>query len=148
MKLRLDATPDELQTKSGKLIKALSELLRPAAPDLSEILEKALPAKEQELKYPVLRELQRRTQKLYEKHIQKMLQEIGTVLDGSKVAKSEFYDHTEAIAEKDGAAYQRIKEVLRGMGYLESDFEPGGPLYGWSTNQLIDLARGKREVAS
>lgn len=148
MKLRLDATPDELQEKSGKLIKALSELLRPAVPDLSEILEKALPAKEQELKYPVLRELQKRTQKLYEKHVQKMLKEIGKVLDGSTMSKSEFYDHTGAVAKKDDVAYKRVKEVLTGMGYLESDFEPGGPLFGWSTNQLIDLARDKREVAS
>lgn len=53
-------------------------------------------------------------------------------------------DHTQAIAEKDDLAYSRVKQVLIGKGYVESDFEEGGPLYGWSVNQLIDLARDKR----
>lgn len=38
--------------------------------------------------------------------------------------------------------YARVKSVLKRKGYAESDFEDGGPLSGYSTNQLIELVRG------
>lgn len=56
-----------------------------------------------------------------------------------------FEDHSAPIAEKDGRAYARIKVYLQRKGYKVSDFEPGGPLYGWSLNELLDLAHGKRD---
>lgn len=143
MQFRLDATPDELEEKSGKLVEELSDLFRAVSPELSELLEKALPPKEQELKYPVLRALQKKTQDLYAKHMKDMLAVIGKVLDAS-VEKSLEYDHTKPIAEKDAVAYKRVKQVLVRLGWDESDFEPGGPLYGWSVNQLLDLAREKK----
>lgn len=142
MKFRLDATPEELEEKSEKLIKTLSDVFRSAVPDLSESLEKALPPKEQELKYPVLRDLLQQTTDIYEQHMQDMLKAIGKVLDGS-VKKS--YDHTKDVAIKDGKAYDRVKRILEEMGYVETDFLEGGSLYGKSTNELIALAQEQRK---
>jgi hypothetical protein len=48
-----------------------------------------------------------------------------------------------AIVQKDAVAYSRVKSALKKVGYKDSDFEEGGPLYGWSVNELIDLARAK-----
>lgn len=173
MKLRLEATPEELQSKSAELIKALSEML----PELAESLEKALPRKEPELKYPVLRELQKKTVEAYEKTMLAMVKAVGKVLDRGPIAKSEQVtvmfkgsaattvpcvhsgelqkaepkaeplknDHTKPIADKDDVAYKRVKKVLVGKGFLESDFDEGGAFYGWSVNQLIDYARGKED---
>jgi len=52
------------------------------------------------------------------------------------------YDHTQPLAEKDERAYNKVKLVLKRRGYKEADFERGGKLFGMSTNELIDLARG------
>jgi len=142
--LRLEATPGELVEKSEKLVRKLRDLFWATSPELAESLEKALPRKEQDLKYPVLRELKKQTAEIYDQHMQAMLKEIGKVLDRS-VEKSLGYDHTGPIAEKDDVAYKRVKQVLINMGWEASDFEQGGPLYGYSVNQLIDLARGKQK---
>jgi hypothetical protein len=56
-------------------------------------------------------------------------------------------DFTQAVAEKDGRAYARVKRVLIGRGRSEADFEEGGDLYGYSVNQLIDLVREERKKA-
>lgn len=211
MRFRLEATPDELLEKSDQLLKTLHDAVADVAPDAAECLEKALPRKESDLKYPVLRELAKRSSAEYERLTGRMLKEIGKVLDRGPIKKSGelgreladdikavyledpddlskgWYcghcgavslgdrcehvqkvaahrermkkaekveadpnteplenDHTQAIAEKDELAYSRVKQVLQGKGYLEADFEEGGPLYGWSVNQLIDLARDKR----
>jgi len=52
-------------------------------------------------------------------------------------------DFTKPAYDRDELAYNRVKQVLRGKGYVDADFDEGGPLYGWSVNQLIDLARDK-----
>ena len=70
-------------------------------------------------------------------------------LFGKADAKAEYSaplirDHTKPVADKDDLAYSRVKVVLQGKGYTGTDFEEGGPLWGWSVNQLIDLARNKR----
>jgi predicted GNAT family N-acyltransferase len=293
MKLQIDATPEELVEKADSLVESIGEFLRPIAPDISEILEKALPRKESELKFPVLRELQKRTEVLYEQQLEAMLKDIGKVLNQSKTKKSlddsdlekagpyigpkggkwadpqhtipwhentgssghiqklqdhlkekygikvrlygrgdhmelgqivvpkdrrnegvgtkamktilafadmnkktislspstdfggtkskliKFYkrlgfvenkgrnkdyeiseamyrlpkiqksedspDYTEKLIEKEEDKYEQVKKVLIGKGYVESDFEPGGPLHGYSTNQLIELVRDKRD---
>ena len=171
MKFHLEATPDELVEKSGKLVETLSDLFRAVAPDLSESLEKALPQKEKILKFPVTQALQKQTAEIYQKHMDKMLGAIGKVLDQS-VEKSgagdspdlskgwycevcgavspgercehleKAYDHTKPVADKDDVAYKRVKQVLIRMGWEAADFEAGGPLYGWSVNQLLELAKG------
>lgn len=88
MKLHLEATPEELVEKGESLVETISDLLRPASPDLASALEKAIPRKEAELKFPVLRELQKKTEKEYERQMGLMLKDIGKVLDQS-VKKSE-----------------------------------------------------------
>ncbi len=279
MRFHLEAEPDELEAKSDELVKALGDLLLPVAPELASRLEKALPRKEQALKYPVLRSLQNQTQDIYDKHLKRMIQRIGkvfdttvskseadeindfemaipegleddlwkalghkyirrvpytdgkghkryryyyrqsaaarearagedvsvagklvkvldvgsdsiTIQDGDKVKKSveaatrkeeeadkikaakdeakaaraaskdmfapkpkkrklkkseDHYDHTQVPATKDDIAYRRVKQVLINLGFMEFDFEEGGALWGYSTNQLIDLARSKRD---
>lgn len=50
-------------------------------------------------------------------------------------------DTINEVVSKDAKAYQRVKAVLKRKGYRDEDFEEGGPLYGWSVNQLIDLVR-------
>ena len=146
MKIELTASPEELtdEDKARKLLKSLGELVEP----IEDILEKALPQKEQVLKYPVLRELQKQTEDAYAKRVAWMLKDVGKVLDRG-FAKSEnaepIQDFTKPIADKDGEKYEKVKAELAQYGYTDSDFEEGGVLYGWSVNQLIDLARGKKE---
>ena len=53
-------------------------------------------------------------------------------------------DFTKPIADQDERAYERMKSVLKNKGYNASDFEEGGPLYGYSVNELIELVRGKK----
>ena len=90
MKLRLEATPDELREKSGKLIERLRDELIDLAPGLAAILEKALSPKEAVLKYPVLRELAQQTSDEYDRTIERMLKDIGKVLDRPlEVAKTD-----------------------------------------------------------
>lgn len=161
MRLRLETSPAELAAKGEALLKALSGALEPVAPELAEQLQKALPPREHSLKYPALQELHGRMAAEYERTLARMLADIGRVLEprgkrqesarGSRLQKAEppqadgFEDHSAPIAEKDGRAYARIKVYLQRKGYKVSDFEPGGPLYGWSLNELLDLAHGKRD---
>lgn len=51
----------------------------------------------------------------------------------------------EPIVETDEKKYEKVKDQLIRLGYWETDFLEGGPLYGWSTNELIDLARNKKD---
>jgi len=88
MRLKLDATPEELKEKAPNLLKSLGEILEPVSPEMAEILEKALPRKESELKFPVLRELQKRTEVLYDQQLELMLKDISKVLNRSKTRKS------------------------------------------------------------
>lgn len=83
MKFRLEATPAELWQKGTALVEELVKAFSGLNPDLAERLEKALPPKEQELKYPVLQGLRAITTKEYEATVKRMLGEIGKVLDQS-----------------------------------------------------------------
>ncbi len=56
-----------------------------------------------------------------------------------------FEDYTETIADKDDEKYEAVRLELMKLGYEWEDFEEGGALYGWSTNELIDLAKKKGE---
>ena len=156
MKLRVDATPEELEEKAPDLVKAMIELLRPASPDMADVLEKAIPSKEQELKFPVLRALQKQTEVAYDKQMDKMMEDIGKVLDKSlktsvfkksedAVSKEKSPDYTKQIVAKDEKSYEQIKAEFLNDGYSESDFEVGGTLFGYSTNQLIDMQREKND---
>jgi hypothetical protein len=146
VRLRLEANPEELRDKGVALVQALASALFPAHPELAEQLNKALPKPKPSLKYPVLRELHRRTATAYRKQLDTMLREIGEVLDeaASGVTKSLAVDHKRTIAECDAAAYERVKEVLYRKGYTSADFEEGGRLYGESVNELVVRARGEK----
>ena len=82
-----------------------------------------------------------------------LLQHVGTdpyteYLRKEKLGKTEKSlspDYSQAIVAKEEKTYEQIKADLIARGYVETDFEPGGPLYGYSTNELIDLARDKRD---
>lgn len=155
MKLTINGTPEELASKSDLLIKKLQDLFGEISPDVAERLEKALPHKEKPLKFPVLQDMLGIVEGEYEKHMKKMISEIGKVLrspmkksevtDGGNVVR--FQDHTADIADKDGRAYDKVKVELVGMGWMEADFLEGGAFDGWSTNELIDFTRNKKSVA-
>jgi len=215
VRFHLEATPAELWQKGTALIEELVEAFAQTNPSLSEVLEKALPPKEQNLKYPMLRGLKDITAKEYDAMMKRMLADIGKVLDQSvnatsageleksgKLSKQEEedpgaeeeeklepgdvdpetgelipeeeeeeeeeegeeeeksldksespqsepldHDFTKPIADKDSIAYARVKRVLMGRGYTEGDFEEGGTLYGYSVNELIDLAREERKAS-
>jgi hypothetical protein len=83
VRLRIEATPDELANKSESLIKALADAIGPAAPDLAEALKKALPKETVKLIQPALREMHEITRKEYEKRLKWMVKDIGKVLDRS-----------------------------------------------------------------
>ena len=83
MRLRIEATPDELADKSEALVKALADAIGPMAPDLAEALKKALPKAPVELLQPALREMHKVTRREYEKRLKWMLKDIGKVLDRS-----------------------------------------------------------------
>lgn len=85
MRLVVDATPEEFREKRGTFLNELAKALAPVDPGLADVLAKAmLPHPEPELKFPVLREIAKRTQESYQEHLQAMLDEIGEVLDQSK----------------------------------------------------------------
>ncbi len=89
MKLRLEATPEEFESKSDQLLKSLQEELVDLAPELADQLEKSIPKKLPELRYQVLRDLSNQTTEEYKKTLDRMLKEIGAVLDKGPVVKSE-----------------------------------------------------------
>jgi len=49
--------------------------------------------------------------------------------------------HINDLVDREDIAYRRVKTILKRKGYKETDFEMDGPLYGWSTNELIKLAQ-------
>lgn len=89
MKLRLEADPEELREKSTDLLKSLRDGLADVAPEVADYLSKALPPKERALKYPVLRDLEKKTSAEYDRTLKRMVRAIGKVLDRGPVAKSE-----------------------------------------------------------
>lgn len=80
MKFELEASPDELDEKGEDLLRSLYELLKYSAPDTADLLEKALQTKEQELRTPVLRTIQRKTKDTYNKSCIKLVAQIIQIL--------------------------------------------------------------------
>jgi hypothetical protein len=244
MKLKIDATPEELSEKAPALLGKLAGMLQFINPEIADTIFKAvLPQKEHELKHPVLRDLQKKISAIYADHLDRMIADIGKVLDkstrksevshggndqndsgsgnstaglsqavqhgaaslrrfsktesanafdggipgemenslssqsrfegyqeggsrdttkksyelpsikarkatpeelaGAKTSQPLRHDHTKKIVEQDLRSHNRVKIILMRRGYVESDFEEGGPLYGYSVNELIGLIRGK-----
>lgn len=141
MKLQLDATPEELRDKGPDLIKAITNLLAEHNPEIAEALEKALPQKEKELKYPVLQHLHDESTKAYLRLTGLMIGDIEKVL---RSGLEKAYDHTKEIADKDAVAYAKVQEILTAYGYGPADYQEGGRLYGMSVNELIDKIKELR----
>ena len=142
MKFALEATPEELGEKGEDLIRSLRDLLQYSAPETAELLEKALPTKEPNLKFPVLRGIYRNTKKEYQAMCERIVNGAMEIIEGN-MGKS--YDHSKAAADKDQEKYDELKKLLITYGYVDRDYEYGGVLYGWSTNQLIELLKVRRE---
>lgn len=52
-------------------------------------------------------------------------------------------EHINKIVDREDETYTKVKEALKSKGYVDSDFAPGGPLYGYSTNELLNLLGGQ-----
>lgn len=117
MKFRLEATPGELHEKGGALVEELAKAFSGINPDLAEALEKALPAKEQELKHPALQGLKKRTDKEYAAMLKRMNKDIGKVLDqsvsGSSFQKSVVDDLVNVrVYAADGTQLESIEHSI------------------------------------
>lgn len=95
MRLRLLATPEELETKGGDLVKALAQRLADYDPELGEALIKAARVKEpvssvtaDNLQFKALRDIKAITTKEYKRQLQGMLEDIDKVLDGKPLRKA------------------------------------------------------------
>lgn len=84
MYLRVEGSREERAEKGALAVERVAELLAGDCPECAEqlqLLQKALPRKEPELKYRALRTLAARTKKAYDETIKEMLNEIVGVLD-------------------------------------------------------------------
>lgn len=140
MKLRLDATEEELRTRGPELIQALSKALGEHAPELAAQLSKAatVPPKEPQLKHKALRQLQTKMSSRAQRGYDRMVAEIINVVD-DHVKKSESPDYTAKVVDVEQKAYDDMKAALIDQGYTAEDFEEDGPLYGASVNELREL---------
>jgi hypothetical protein len=142
-KLRLEGRPEELEEKGPEIIKAVVERL-PATPltdPILEILEKARPTKEVQLKHPAVRGIHQEMGAFVESQYAAMLREIGKVLDRDPDETRKAYDHSQRYYDADARRYDEVKAALSEHGYTEMDFQIGGDLHGWSVNQLVELYR-------
>jgi hypothetical protein len=96
----LEASPEELEQKGHALIKALAAEVRLYAPDLAESLEKALPPPDQVLKYPVLQQLADKTREEYARALERMVGEIGKVLDQSTKADARYIEKADSDVDQ------------------------------------------------
>ena len=149
MRLHLEADPDELATKGDALVDHLAKALRPYAPHLADVLEKAitLPPKQKELRHQTLRDFHAKMKREYGKTVERILVEVNQAIDddvSGKITKSS-PDYIAPLIEKEEKALVRIKSLLSAYGYAKSDFEEGGKLYGKSINELRDLYRDLKD---
>jgi len=202
VELFLEAEAGEIESRGEALIHRLADLVGPFNRDLEDALHKALPTKEHDLKFQVLRELKAKTAEEYQAMLERMVRDIGKVLDQAakvntlqkagmpppakepdeeeeddteeeeplepgdydpktdsivpepeeeeegeeeETEKAEGYDPSASIVDSDEEKYRRVKDALIAKGYREADFNEGGPLYGWSVNELLELARDKEK---
>jgi hypothetical protein len=72
--------------------------------------------------------------------------QLDLFVDQVSKALDDYVDPTFVIFKKNDLAYRRIKRAWLARGYGEADFQPGGPLYGKSVNELrVMLTRGKAD---
>lgn len=88
MRVRLEATVEELEQRGDELIKALAAQFVDFDPDLAEALEKAAPHKHSNLYPRVIKDLTKITTTEYQAQLRGMLKDIGAVLDGQPLRKA------------------------------------------------------------
>lgn len=91
MRVKVEATVDELEQRSDELIKALAEQLRDFDPDLSDALEKAAQGGSvvaDTLQYRVLRDLKAITTAEYKRQLQGMVTDITAVMEAPVLRKA------------------------------------------------------------
>lgn len=158
MKLRLEATPEELEHKADRLVSALAKALRGAAPDVADALLKAIPEKEHKLKHKVLQEIHEKISKRYAITLDMMLSDIGKRIDKhvsgmaksddeNDLKKSKNPNYASNILDMEAKAYEVAKEELAKYGFQPSAFEEGGALYGESVNALREILKTLKESA-
>ena len=117
MRLQLEATPAELWTKGSALLEELAKAFADINPDLAEALEKALPPKEQDLKFRALQGLKAVTTEEYDRMLKRMLGDIGKVLDKS-VSGNQF---VKALQEEMQSAGEHVEHLIKQLGPPEKD---------------------------
>jgi hypothetical protein len=153
MKLRLEATPEEIESKAPRLVAALSKALRAHAPDVADQLLKAIPEKESPLKHQVLRDIHGKISNRYAITLDMMVEEIGKRLEDhvSEMKKSNGTEtnpnYATNILDLEAKAYEVAKEELAKFGYDKTAFEVGGALYGESVNSLREMLAQLKESA-
>lgn len=149
MKIRLEATPEELRERADELVTQLSKALRAHAPEVAERLEKASSPKEVELRHRALRDMHQRAQKLYQMQMDRMIDDIGQALERriktlGAVEKGD-PNYLSNVIDMAEANYDKIKAELTEFGYHDHEYEEGGALYGHSANQLRDILEQLRK---
>lgn len=89
MRVKVEATVEELEQRGDELVKALADQLWAFNPDLSEQLEKAVAkATGDPLQFKVLRQLTAQTTAEYQRQLKGMVDDIMAVLEGRKLRKA------------------------------------------------------------
>lgn len=152
MRLLLEGEPEEFEEKRDELVKALVERFTSLDPTLAHVLEKALPHKEPVLKYRALRDLQKRTKAAYHAQLERMVVDIGRVLDQG-VQKSQVDVELDALRKaarerkkaKDSVAYTKVEGSLYSCNECEH-WSPGTPV-GEKPNRCMRHFSGEGEFA-
>lgn len=140
MKLRLDATQEELATRGEDLVEGLAKALQEHAPELADALQKALPPKETSLKHKSLRELHETVRRAYAVQMDRMNEELASLISAD-LKKSESPDYTTKVVAMDEAAYAKAKAAALQAGFHPDDFEADGILAELNTNQLREAIK-------
>ena len=144
VRIHVEADPLEVDAKREHMVKALANSLGLSDADLV----KACAPDEPQLRYPVLKKLQKEGALRYRKRVVAMLKEINAVLDQPLQKSEAVDDFTKVVADKAQAEYDAVKaELLNFVGYYEDDFAEGGVLYGMSVKELRALVQKRKEEA-
>ena len=130
MRFEFQADVREYWARRDQLVKALAHEFGRFDGELAELLEKALPQKEPQLKWRALRDVQKQLKDAYAQQIKLMLAEVGHVLDRSAPARSsmrkgfENMPAPDAPGDKEPAEYQSAEDKQFAAEYDEETGDP------------------------
>jgi superfamily II DNA or RNA helicase len=108
VRLRIVAKRGELGRKAVPLVRELSKRVRDEAPDLAEMLEKAIPRKVPTIRYPALRELNEQVEAEYQRLMALMIDDIEAVLENrGRASTTEPAEKSQTEAEWVGEALEK-----------------------------------------